>query len=85
MDRKPLRIRPLNAPRPVRVVEASDGSPVSINGHQVARVVDRWRIDDEWWRESPISRMYYEVELADGRTWTGFRDLIGDGWYEQRV
>jgi len=85
MERKPLRIRPLNAPRPVRVVEAPDGAPTSINGRRVERIADRWRIDDEWWREEPVSRMYYEVELVGGIRWTGYKDLISGKWYEQRV
>ena len=76
--------RPLNAPRPVRVIEDANGMPTSVNGRPVARIVDRWRIDDEWWRE-PISRMYFDVELAGGIRWTGFKDLISGQWYEQRV
>lgn len=51
----------------------------------VARVRDRWRIDDRWWTETPVSRMYFELELADGRLLTLFRDQLGDAWYEQRV
>jgi hypothetical protein len=45
---------------------------------------DRWRIDDEWWRVNPISRMYFECILIDGRNITVFKDLINGGWFQQR-
>jgi hypothetical protein len=50
----------------------------------VAAVQDRWRIDDEWWRETAVSRMYYQLRLEGGRVITVYRDLIGGGWCEQR-
>jgi hypothetical protein len=52
--------------------------------HEVATVQDRWRIDDEWWRETPVSRVYYQLQLDNGRVVTLYRDLIGGGWWEQR-
>jgi hypothetical protein len=48
----------------------------------VAAIHDRWRIDDEWWREE-IARQYFEVELEGGRRVTLFRDLLRDAWYLQ--
>ncbi len=52
---------------------------------KVLEVLDTWRIDDEWWRKQPVSRLYYRVILEDG-TMTGlFKDLINDQWYQQRV
>jgi len=50
----------------------------------VERVEDRWRIDDEWWREEPVCRLYYKLLLEGGGHITVFRDLTGDRWYEQR-
>jgi hypothetical protein len=50
----------------------------------VAAVQDRWRIDDEWWRETAISRMYWSLQLEGGRVLTVYRDLIGGGWWLQR-
>jgi hypothetical protein len=52
--------------------------------HDVACVQDRWRIDDEWWRETAISRMYYQLQLEGGRVITIYRDLIGGDWCEQQ-
>jgi hypothetical protein len=51
---------------------------------EVAAVQDRWRIDDEWWREAPVSRMYYELQLDGGRVATVYRDLVEGGWWLQR-
>jgi hypothetical protein len=48
----------------------------------VIEILDRWRIDDEWWRQE-ISRLYYHVALEGGRLVTLFNDLIGGGWFLQ--
>ena len=39
-------------------------------------VADRWRIDDEWWREHPISRMYYQCVVDQGLKVTVYKDLV---------
>jgi hypothetical protein len=49
----------------------------------VAAVQDRWRIDDEWWRQWPVSRMYFSLLLEDGRVVTVYQDLIGLRWARQ--
>ena len=46
----------------------------------VAAVQDRWRIDDEWWRERPVSRLYYRLLLEDGRAVMVYRDLVDGRW-----
>jgi hypothetical protein len=51
---------------------------------RVAKVQDRWRIDDEWWREQPLSRMYYVLRLEDETVVTVYHDMVKDRWYEQR-
>jgi hypothetical protein len=48
----------------------------------VAAVQDRWRIDDEWWRTRPVSRLYYSLLLEDGRTVTVYRDLVSGRWFK---
>jgi hypothetical protein len=55
----------------------------------VASVQDRWRLDDEWWRERPISRLYHALVLEDGTLLTVYHDLShdeeeGPAWFEQR-
>ncbi|MBI2953275.1 MAG: hypothetical protein HYY30_03100 [Chloroflexi bacterium] len=80
------RLRPLNKPRPIKVQEDASGNPIAIlwQGRRlaVAAINDRWRIDDEWWRNE-ISRLYHQVVLNDGRIMTMFRDLLGGGWFTQ--
>ena len=54
-------------------------------GVPVLEVLDRWRIDDEWWRKE-ISRMYFHVMLAPQEApllLTIFHDLIGGRWFAQ--
>ena len=80
-------VRFLNTPRQVRVLEKLEGWPSAVwfgSMLQVTSVQARWRIDDEWWREWPVSRMYYECLLQDGRRVTVFQDLQTGIWYRQR-
>jgi hypothetical protein len=49
----------------------------------VEAVLERWRIDDEWWRERPVSRVYYSLLLEDGRTVTVYREMRHRTWYIQ--
>jgi hypothetical protein len=79
-------IRLLNQPQPLAVEADERDLPrwvgVGISRQRVTRIVDVWRIDDEWWR-TPLSRRYFLVALDDGVVRTLFHDLIGGGWYAQ--
>lgn len=92
---RPDQLRPLNPPRPVRVV-ARAGQP-SAGGQAIAQplaVIDRgsrvavlaieetWWVLDEWWRQA-IDRWYYRVHLADGRGRTIYHDRVNDTWFAQ--
>ena len=61
--------------------------PVALRLHgrwfEVESVEDVWRIDDEWWRERAVSRMYYRCAVDSGMSVTVFHDLIGGKWYRQ--
>ena len=80
-------IRALNQPRPLSVKTDYDGLPVTLKLRGrwlgVEAMADRWRIDDEWWRECPVSRMYYECVVDGGLTVTVFHDLISSKWHQQ--
>lgn len=52
--------------------------------HPVERVVDRWRVDEAWWRER-IWREYFRLTTHTGLLVEVFHDLTGDEWYLQRV
>ena len=79
-------LRALNIPRPVRV-EVKGGSPATVIMRgvraSVALVADRWRIDDEWWRDCAVARAYVEVLLENGRRLVLFQDETDHKWYEQ--
>jgi len=49
----------------------------------VEAVLETWRIDDEWWRERPVSRVYHSLLLEDGRTVTVYRDEVSGRWAKQ--
>jgi hypothetical protein len=84
-------LRPLNAPSPVRVEVDERGRIVSLwrqgrlTPRTIASVQDRWRIDDEWWREHRVARMYYALVLDDGTLLTVYHDLASKTWFEQRT
>ena len=82
------RLRPLASPRPVDITTNERAEPcrMRFEGEMqaVAAIEDRWRIDDEWWREAPVSRAYYRLQLEGGRIVTVYWDLIGGMWCEQR-
>ena len=88
------RLRPLAGPRRLRVETDAGGRPQAVLFEGVLREVtavqDRWRIDDEWWRETPVSRMYFELRLDGERVVTVYREMAGrdgandGGWWLQR-
>ena len=50
----------------------------------IAAIDDLWQVDDEWWREHPISRRYYQITAQDDRRLTVFRDQVNAQWYWQQ-
>jgi hypothetical protein len=85
---KRQRLRPLAKPVVVNVRTDEHGDPTHVRlpgktARRVEAVRERWRIDDEWWRE-PISREYEAVVLDDGRVLTLYRDLADGRWYAQK-
>jgi hypothetical protein len=50
---------------------------------KIIAVEDCWRIDDEWWRSEPVSRLYYAVILASGQRIVLSKNLIDRSWYRQ--
>ena len=78
--------RPLNEPDPLRVEEDAGGLPLAVKGKKRQRIEaidDRWRLDDEWWRSEPVSRLYYAVRLTSGQKLVIYHDLVTGGWYRQ--
>ncbi len=82
------RLKPLGKPLVVTVRTDEHGEPVHVRlpgktARRVEVVRERWRIDDEWWREL-ISREYLAVVLDDGRALTLYHDLSDGLWYAQK-
>ncbi len=50
----------------------------------VTAINDLWQVDDEWWRERPISRRYYQITTQNDRRLTIFRDQLNAQWYWQK-
>ena len=85
---RPRALRPLAEPTPIEVQADAMGRPVAamIRGRRfrVTEVLDRWCIEDEWWRDWPVSRMYFLEVLEDGQPLTLFQDLVTGHWFQQR-
>ena len=80
-------VKPVNVPEPVHVEEDASGRPVAVKmkrKNAVTDILDRWRIDDEWWRSEPVSRLYYTVLLASGQRLVLYKDLANGNWYRTR-
>ena len=83
---RPDAFKPVNLPEALRVEENSAGEPavVRVGRRQtVESIEDRWRIDDEWWRSQPISRLYYAVVFKSGQKVVIFKDLTSGQWSRQ--
>ena len=77
--------RTVNEPEQIQVEESS-GLPLAVRMSQrqaVTAIDDMWRIDDEWWRHEPVSRLYYAVLLASGQRIVLYKNLANDCWYRQ--
>ena len=78
--------KPVNLPELLTVEESTDGSPTAVKlkrRQKIIAIEDSWRIDDEWWRSEPVSRLYYAVILASGQRMVLAKNLIDKCWYRQ--
>jgi hypothetical protein len=80
------RVQPLNRPRRILVdIEESAPCALHLSGRRIVvdSVIETWRIEDEWWREKPVSRIYWRVALEDGRVVDVYHDLALGKWWRQ--
>jgi hypothetical protein len=52
--------------------------------HPVQVILDRWRVDEDWWRER-VWREYFRLITRTGLLVEVFHDLTTGEWYVQRV
>ena len=81
-------LKPLNLPQPagVKAIDSGVPSEVLIRGEwrRCARVEEVWRVEDGWWRQTPVRRTYFRLALEDGLLVTVYLDHTGGGWWQQR-
>ena len=46
---------------------------------------ERWRIDEGWWSDQSVSRIYWRLVLDNGQLVTVFLDMDDRTWWEQRA
>lgn len=85
--RAPLRtdrLRAVNEPKSVALELDTSGALTiaKATGGKIEAILETWRIDDEWWRQT-ISRAYMEVMLEGGKRLVLFQDLITGQWFAQ--
>ncbi|HUT99915.1 MAG TPA: hypothetical protein VM425_00595 [Myxococcota bacterium] len=76
-----LAVRPAEEAR----VAHSRGHPVSLASRsfhgRVVRLAGPWRFDSGWWRDDPLGRDYYEMELTGGDVFRVFFDHGRRRWF----
>jgi hypothetical protein len=73
---------PVSVSCSVHVAQSCTGYKKEISHKEVVTdILDRWRIDDEWWRSEPVSRLYYAILLASGQRTVLYKDLVDGRWY----
>ena len=86
--RRTIGFKGVNTPVPIAVQENASHAPVAVTlkgrALSVESVMDRWAIDDEWWRDEAISRMYYQLVVENGRVVIVYSEIDGS-WYQQNA
>ena len=77
-------LRGLARARAVRVVPTPAGIPHAVldDGRRrlVVTVRDSWRVQDRWWTDEPVDRLYFDVVLEPGRPVLIYREASGE-WF----
>jgi DNA polymerase IV len=72
----------------IKVIAEVEGQPRALflggRREKVREVPNRWRVQGEWWRRERV-REYYRVITESGRLCLIFQDLLGGGWFLERV
>ncbi len=68
-------------PQAVRTPPADEKTKRPAPAGAVRVAAGPWGIEEGWWREAPVTREYWDVELAAGGLWRLFRDAASGGWF----
>jgi hypothetical protein len=91
-------LRRINEPVPADVRLGEDGRPATVGWRGTGRgsrggeyrhervecVLDTWCVDDAWWTERPVRRLYHEVQLVTGVRLVLSWDMVDERWLAQR-
>jgi hypothetical protein len=91
-------LRRLNEPVPADVRLGADGRPARVSWRGAGRgsrggerrhervecVLDTWCVDDAWWSDKPVRRLYHEVQLVTGVRLVLSWDMVEGRWLAQR-
>ena len=47
--------------------------------------VGPWRLEEDWWSETPADRDYWDVELTNGGLYRLFQDRRTGNWYADGI
>jgi hypothetical protein len=76
-------------PRKVHVQADDRGEPSRLAWRgrwEPVRVSNRWRLEDDWWRQGgEIVRAYYKVRTASATVCVLFRDEVSGDWYLEKI
>ena len=78
----PLTINNRRA-RSRRLAQQQLTAPKAVS-QKITTINDIWQVNDEWWREHPVSRRYYQITTQSDRRLTIFRDDLNGNWYCQK-
>jgi protein ImuB len=90
-----LAVRLLRPPRALEVELDDGGRPRALAAREADEAAAKrhkidgrvrvasgpWRLEEQWWTESPIDREYWDVELEGGGLYRLFRDLSTGRWF----
>jgi protein ImuB len=71
-------------PLAVRPVAVGRGRDITIQGN-VHVASGPWRLEEDWWSETPADRDYWDVELSDGGVYRLYRDRHTGDWYADGI
>ena len=74
-----------NRPAHSRRLVQQQPTTLKLAAQKITAINDLWQVNDEWWREHPISRRYYQITTQSDSRLTVFQDDLNGHWYWQKV